>query len=207
MDPVPALCQIVLGLQDVVRSAVDPMQPVVLTMTQLAGADAPNVIPTIASAAGTVRTMRPQDAAAVHAAAARLVEQVAAAHGCRGEYRVRRGEPALVNDARLAHAARGWLDALGRPPGSFASCGSDDFATYGPQLPILMLFVGTTEGTTGPVPDEAPMLHDARFLPDDARVADVAQALLAGWLAGAQLLLDAADASSPDAMGAWAAGD
>jgi amidohydrolase len=210
VDPVPALCRIVLGLQDVVRSAVDPLQPVVVSMTQLAGADAPNVIPAVATAAGTVRTMRPQDAAAVHEAAARLVEQVAAGHGCRGTYRVRRGEPALVNDPALAHAARGWLDLLGRPGGTFASCGSDDFATYGPQLPILMLFVGATAPSAVPwvsaaqtVPGDVPMLHDPRFLPDDARVADVAQALLAGWLAGAQLLADASGATT----GVLAAGE
>jgi amidohydrolase len=169
----------------------------VVTVTQLAGAGAPNVIPTVATAAGTVRTMRPQDMLALHAFAGRFVEQVAAAHGCTGVYRVRRGEPALVNDASLAHAARGWLETLGQPLGAFASCGSDDFATYGAQLPILMIFVGTTDraGTADPG-TAAPMLHDARFLPDDDRVADVARALLAGWVAGAQVLADSARLAS-----------
>ena len=144
-DPVPALCRIVLALQDAVRAAVDPLQPAVVSITQLEGAGAPNVIPGLARAAGTVRTMRPQDAAALHAWSGRLVEQLAAAHGCTGRYLIRRGEPALDNDPALARAASGWLASAGQPSGSFASCGSDDFATYGPQLPILMLFVGSTE--------------------------------------------------------------
>jgi hypothetical protein len=70
-----------------------------------------------------------------------------------------------------------------------------------------MLFVGTTTttaattataadtadtaaGSAGSAGSAVPMLHDPRFLPDDDRVGDVARALLAGWLAGAQLLAD-----------------
>jgi amidohydrolase len=200
LDPVPALCRIVLSLQDAVRSAVDPLQPAVVSITQLQGAGAPNVIPGLARAAGTIRTMRPRDAAALHEFVERMVVQTAAAHGCTGRYLVCRGEPALDNDPALAHAAHGWLAAAGQPVDSFASCGSDDFATYGLALPILMLFVGTTVGDdAGVVGDLAagsahpPMLHDARFLPSDDRVRDVAVALMSGWLAGAQLLSEAGE--------------
>jgi amidohydrolase len=205
LDPVPALCRIVLGLQDAVRSAVDPLQPAVVSVTQLQGAGAPNVIPAVARAAGTVRTMRPQDAEALHASAERMVVQVAAAHGCAGHYLVTRGEPALDNDPALAHAAHGWLAAAGQPVGSFASCGSDDFATYGTELPILMLFVGSTVSGADDGDGDGgrslhpPMLHDARFLPADERVRDVAVALMSGWLAGVQLLAEAGEIGLPAA--------
>jgi amidohydrolase len=180
VDPVPALCGIVLALQDAVRAAVDPLAPVVVSMTQLSGSAAPNVIPGQARAAGTVRTMRAQDAAALHARIGATVTGIAAAHGCTGEYLVRRGDPALHNDPGLAAAASRWLEDCGLPTAPFASCGSDDFATYGTVLPILMLFVGTG---TGP---GSPMLHDARFLPPDGSVREVAVALLSGWLAGVE---------------------
>jgi amidohydrolase len=182
VDPVPALCRTVLALQDALRSSVDPLHPAVVSVTQLKGAGAPNVIPDAARAAGTIRTMRASDAAALHGRIAATVRGVAEAHGCSADYVVRRGEPPLDNDPFLAAAARAWLDAAGLPSASFASCGSDDFATYGQVLPILMLFVGTGEGPAGPI------LHDPRYLPDDDRVHDVAHALLVGWLAGAELL-------------------
>jgi amidohydrolase len=89
----------------------------------------------------------------------------------------------LVNDAALADSARDWLVSFGLPLASFASCGSDDFATYGPQVPILMHFIGTGEGPGGPV------LHDAGYLPSDDVVERVAVALIAGWLAGAETRL------------------
>jgi amidohydrolase len=180
LDPVPALCRIVLSLQDAVRSAVDPLQPVVVSMTQLSGSGAPNVIPDEARAAGTVRAMRPQDMAALHARIEALVTGIGSAHGCRARYLVHRGDPPLHNDPATAAAAVRWLTALGLPTAAFASCGSDDFATYGKVLPILMMFVGTGTGAG------SPMLHDAQFLPPDGTVREVALGLLAGWLAGVE---------------------
>jgi len=186
VDPVPALCTAVLALQETVRSAVDPLHPVVLTVPQLWGAGAPNVVPESAGAAGTLRTMYTEDARVLHERMARTVEGVAAAHGCRGELVVRRGEPPLVNDPVAAERARAVLGRLGVPTAPFASCGSDDFSTYGLVIPTLMLFVGTGEGTAGP------MLHDPRYLPGDERVRDVARASLAGWLGCVGALLRAA---------------
>jgi amidohydrolase len=185
VDPVPALCRAVLALQDTARGAVDPLHPVVVSITQLNGATAPNVIPNTATAAGTIRLMREEDRERLHTRISATVAGIAAAHGCTGEYRIRRGEPALVNDERLAAGARHWLSEFGLPTAPFASCGSDDFATYGPQVPILMQFVGT-----GHEPG-APMLHDAGYLPGDHVVREVALALLAGWLSGAESLLTA----------------
>jgi amidohydrolase len=172
----------VLGLQDVLRGTVDPMHPATITVAQLEGGRAPNVIPDVARARGTVRTMDAEDARRLHAAIAEMVAAVARGYGCTGTVEVDWGEPVLVNDPALASGAAAWLNAFGVPGGaSFASCGSDDFASYslaGTGLPILMMFVGTAEGP------QPPVLHDPRFLPDDARVGDVARAMLAGVLAG-----------------------
>jgi metal-dependent amidase/aminoacylase/carboxypeptidase family protein len=177
-----------------VRSAVDPLQPVVVSMGKLSGSGAPNVLPDEARAAGTVRTMRPQDMAALHARIEALVTGIAEGHGCEGRYLVRRGEPPLLNDAPTAAAAADWLATLGLPTASFASCGSDDFATYGEVLPILMMFVGTG---TGP---GTPTLHDAQFLPPDGAVREVALALLAGWLAGVETHLPRRGAAGEDGV-------
>jgi metal-dependent amidase/aminoacylase/carboxypeptidase family protein len=181
-DPVSTLCRCVLAVQDVLRGTVDPMHPATVTVTQLEGGRAPNVIPEVARARGTVRTMDADDARRLHAAIAEMVSATARAHGCTGTVVVEPGEPVLVNDPALAAGATRWLRAFGVPRGaSFASCGSDDFSSYslvGNGLPILMMFVGTAEGP------QPPVLHDPRFLPDDARIGDVARALLAGVLAG-----------------------
>jgi amidohydrolase len=182
LDPVLALCQAVLALQDTVRRTVDPMHPVVLTITQLRAADAFNVIPDTATATGTLRTMHRGDAEAMRRAMRETVAAIAVAHGCIGEVITTECEPALVNDRALADASRRWLAGLGAETAtSFASCASDDFAWYGDAAPSLMLFVGTGDE------DGASTLHDPRFLPSDARVGEVARALMAGYLAGAEI--------------------
>lgn len=181
-DPVPVLCRVVLALQETARGVVNPLHPVVVSMTQLAGSAAPNVIPDVTRSYGTVRVMHEEDRAPLHAANREMVAGIAAAHGCVGEYTVLRGEPPLSNDAGLALGTQHWLGEFGVPRSSFASCGSDDFANFGVQVPILMQFVGTGEGTAGP------MLHDSRYLPPDHTVRDVALALLAGYLGGAEHL-------------------
>lgn len=189
VDPVPALCRAVLALQETARSTVNPLHAAVVSITQLDASTAPNVIPGTASAAGTIRVMHEGDRALLHERLSRTVSSIAEAHGCVGKYEIRRGEPALVNDPRLAGTTRTWLEQFGFPAASFASCGSDDFATYGAQVPILMQFVGTGYPTGDPVAPTTPgpMLHDPAFLPGDHVVREVALALLAGYLGAASL--------------------
>lgn len=191
-DPVATLCRCVLALQDVLRGRVDPMHPATLTVTQLLAGTAPNVIPGAAWAAGTLRTMHATDAAALYLGMADAVAGIASAFGCDGQLSVIRGEPALVNDPVLAARAAPWLHRFGLgAQGAFASCGSDDFASYVEVAPIAMLFVGATPGDpdgTGPDGRPWPMLHDPRFLPADALVGDVAHAMLAGVLAAVPTL-------------------
>ncbi|GAB3269990.1 M20 metallopeptidase family protein [Kineosporia babensis] len=181
VDPVPVLCRIVLALQEAARSTVNPLHAAVVSITQLQGSAATNVIPGTATGAGTVRVMQASDRTLLHERLARTVTSIAEAHGCTAKYEIRRGSPALVNDQRLAFGTRAWLDDFGFPAASFASCGSDDFANYGVQLPILMQFVGTGSPAGNPEMS-GPMLHDPAFLPGDHVVQEVALALLAGYL-------------------------
>jgi metal-dependent amidase/aminoacylase/carboxypeptidase family protein len=109
-----------------------------------------------------------------------IVEHTCLAYGCRGSVTIDEGEPALVNDEKLATASWPWLREAGFDVDiSFRSCGADDFSFYAASAPTLMIFAGTG----GPV-----TLHDPRFLPSDEAVGQVASAMLAGYL-GAQSLL------------------
>lgn len=182
-DPVPVLCQCVVALQQAVRDAVDPMHPAVVTIGNLRAGSAPNVIAETAYAHGTVRTFGSTDRDRLFAAIRNLVSGYAAAHGCTADVRFLGVEPSLANDPALASGAASWLARAGFAAApEFRSCGSDDFACYAAAAPSLMMFLGAGEGA------DQPMLHDARFLPADARVRDVAFAMVAGYLAGCDLL-------------------
>jgi amidohydrolase len=174
-DPIPALCQVVLALQQIVSRRTDPTHAVAVSVGILEAGQAPNVIPGTATARGSLRALDEADRPVIHTALREIVDHTCRAHGCRGTVTITDGEPALVNDAALAAACWPWLRAAGfAVDTSLRSCGADDFAYYARSVPSLMLFVGAG----GPF-----ALHHPRFLPDDAAVGRVASAMLAGYLA------------------------
>ena len=175
-DSVLALSTTVVALQQLGARRVDPVVGVACMVNRLHAGSANNVVPERAVGSGTVRTMREDDRRRAHEALRDIASHVAAAHGCRAEVEIARGEPPLVNDEHLAARAHMLLDELGhQATADFRSFGSDDFANYGDHARVLMAFVGTGEATG--------RLHEATFLPGDDLVALVADALVAGYCA------------------------
>jgi amidohydrolase len=177
-DPVPALCQCVLTLQQLISRRIDPTHAAVLSVGVLHAGHAPNVIPATATAQGTMRTLDDRDRDFLRIAVSEVVSDTCRAHGCAGSVTVMPHEPALVNHAKLTAACQPLLRQAGFAVDTqFRSCGADDFSYYGRQVPAVMLFVGS--GTTQ-------TLHDAHFLPAEDTVGHVARAMLAGYLATLQ---------------------
>jgi amidohydrolase len=171
-DPVLALCEAVLALQAAVGRRVDPVHPATVTIGVLEAGSAENVIPARARARGALRAHRREDREALRAVAGQVVAGVAAAHGCRGEVALTRGEPPLENDAGIAARARALLATAGlRGAGEWRSCGSDDFSFFGEHAPLAMAFVGL-DGAPGFAPRP---LHHPELLPPDEAVAVVAR--------------------------------
>jgi amidohydrolase len=187
-DPVPALCRCVAALPEALRGTVDPMNPATVSVGELRAGEAANVIAAAAHARGTLRTFDASDRARAIEALERLVTGTASAHDCTGKLQIDEIEPPLANDPELARRAQYRFARGGVTPGAgFRSCGSDDFSHYGTELPSLMMFVGVADGTC------SPMLHEPRFCPPDATIADVAGAMLAGYLAAVEQFHDSSD--------------
>ena len=190
-DPVLALCQIVVSLQQVASRRFDPVLGAVCSIGQISGGSAVNVVPETATARGTVRVMRDADRAVAASLIKEIVSHTAAAYGCEGRVHIDPGEPVLVNDPALATDAARWLAASGvtTDPG-FRSYGADDFSHYSGVTRGLMLFVGTAPpGTAPPGAADAPGLHHERFLPEDRMIGQITDALLAGYLAAIRTTL------------------
>jgi amidohydrolase len=175
-DSVLAMSAVVVALQQVPARRIDPTAGVACMVNQVRAGTADNVVPSRAVCSGTVRTMRPQDRVAAHRAIEEIATAVAAGHGCHAEVSFGIGEPVLANDVGLAVRTGELLTELGHAVDpTFRSFGSDDFAAYCEHVRGLMVFVGTGAERGG--------LHDASYLPDDAYVATVADALIAGYCA------------------------
>jgi len=175
-DSVLAVSAVVVALQQVGARRIDPTAGVACMVTQVHSGTADNVVPSRAVCSGTVRTMRPDDRVTAHRVIEEIATSVAAGYGCRATVTIGRGEPVLANDVGLALRAGEMLSELGHAVDpTFRSFGSDDFAVYCEHARGLMMFVGTGAEHGG--------LHDASYLPDDAYVATVADALIAGYCA------------------------
>lgn len=180
-DPVLALAQFAVSVQQIVSRSADPVVPTVVTIGSLRAGDAANATPETATARGTLRTMSQEKRPLLQARLAEIATGVAMAHECTAEVTVLPGEPPLCNDQRLAEVTSRHLVSLGLGIGGpLHSCGADDFAYFTEVLPALMLFVGVGDGSSM-------RLHDHEFLPPDETVRSTARALLAGYLAAVEI--------------------
>jgi amidohydrolase len=96
--------------------------------------------------------------------------------------------PVLANDPELARGTVPWLvrgEAV--VDDTWRSFGADDFSHFCAGHRGLMLFLGVDGGPPS-ADGRRPGLHSPRFLPGDEVVGRVSDALLAGYLAGAELL-------------------
>jgi amidohydrolase len=181
-DPVLAVAQFVVAVQQLVSRNTDPMQPAVVTVGALAAGEACNAIPGTATARGTIRSVTETHRDRLHERLREVATGIALAHGCTADVVIVRGEPVLDNDPGLAASTAALLTRLGvTVTEPLRTCGADDFSFYGGIAPALMLFVGA-DGEPGSG------LHTATFLPGDRAVADVADALLAAYLAGCAVI-------------------
>lgn len=189
-DTVAAIAHIATAIPEVVRRAVSPLNPAIISVGTLhAGDGAANVLPSEARLLATMRTTDPADREPLFEAVRAMAEGIAAGFGTRASVTRVEGEPVLANDPSLAQSADDWLARMGVDGAEpLRSLGADDFSYFSDAVPSLMLFVGVE--TAGESPQ--PALHHPRFLPGDDAVGAVARALLAGYLAAAERILGVA---------------
>src|SRR5690606_24431876 len=92
-DPLMAAVQIVQGLQAIITRNRDPLDPAVLSVTQIHGGSADNVIPTDATIRGTVRTFSDAALDLIETRMNTICEQTAAAHDCKATLDFQRKYP------------------------------------------------------------------------------------------------------------------
>ena len=154
IDPVLVAAHLVTALQSIASRLIDPLHPVVVTVTQVHAGDTWNVIPEQAVLRGTARSFSREVRDRVEAEIARIASTVAEAFGAKAETRYERRYPAVVNtqDA-TALAARVAVEVVGgdnvetdAPP----LMGSEDFAYMLEARPGCYIWLGNgTEGGPG----------------------------------------------------------
>jgi len=145
-DPVPAAAAIVGAIQAMVTRRFNPASAVVVTVTQLAGGAAHNVIPDVASLGGTIRTLTAENRARVGELIADVAAQTARAYGAEADCLIEQGFPVTVCDARAVALGKSVATGLGGEHDwrdlADPIMGAEDFAYVLEKVPGAMFFLG-----------------------------------------------------------------
>lgn len=164
IDPIPVAAQVVTVLQTLVGRQTDPLDTVVVSIGEIHGGSAPNVIPDFVQFRGTIRTLTESMRARVEMLFKRGVENTVAAQGATAEIEYTRAYPATVNTPNEAAFASdivaGYLGepALLRNEPSWTA--SEDFAYMLQKRPGAYAFFGqrTADTTASGMP-----LHNPKY--------------------------------------------
>ncbi|NLA90393.1 MAG: amidohydrolase, partial [Synergistaceae bacterium] len=105
-DPVQAASSAIMALQSIVTRQIDAIDSVVLSVCEIHGGSAKNIIPETVQFGGTVRCQSPETRNSMKERMEAVVKASAAAYLCAAELDYSLGVPPLVNDPEVADLAR-----------------------------------------------------------------------------------------------------
>ncbi len=122
VDPITAAVQLAQSLQTIVSRQIDPVQAVVLSITQFHAGSADNVIPDEARLRGTVRTFTDANLDFVENRMKTLCEHTAQAMQCSVRFNFTRAYPPTINTPAEAEFSAGVLRDLVGEEQVYATC-------------------------------------------------------------------------------------
>jgi amidohydrolase len=169
IDAIWIASQVITTLQQAISRTQNPLRPIVLTIGQISGGRAPNVIADQVRMAGTVRSLHPE----THANLPQWIEGIVAnfcnTYGAKYEMNYRRGVPSVQNDLVLSQileeaSREAWgsdrVQILTEP-----SLGAEDFSLYLEHAPGSMFRLGVGYGDR-----LNPPLHHPEFEIDESAI-------------------------------------
>jgi len=169
VDAIWIAAQVITALQQAISRTQNPLRPLVLTIGQMSGGRAPNVIADQARLAGTVRSLHPETHAQLPQWIEGIVAHICGAYGAQYEMNYRRGVPSVQNDPRLTKlleevSREAWgnerVEIIPEP-----SLGAEDFALYLQHAPGAMFRLGV-----GFRDRYNPPLHHPQFEADERAI-------------------------------------
>lgn len=146
IDAIWIASQVITTLQQAISRTQNPLRPMVLTIGQISGGRAPNVIADQVRLTGTVRSLHPETHANLPAWIEKIVANICNTYGASYQMNYRRGVPSVQNDLALTQLLEGsakeaWgsdrVQILTEP-----SLGAEDFSVYLQHAPGTMFRLG-----------------------------------------------------------------
>lgn len=150
IDPIIVASQMVNALQSIASRNIDPLESVVISVTQIHGGDTNNVIPDSVWMEGTTRCFKPEIRDWIQPTMQRILDGVAATYGASVELDyLRRYPPTINHEAETAIAAQIATEVAGAArvnTNTAPVMGGEDFAFMLEKVPGCYLFIGNGDG-------------------------------------------------------------
>lgn len=148
VDPIVAAAQMVGALQTIVSRNVPPLETAVVSVTNMHGGTAFNVIPQSVTLEGTIRTFKKEMRQKVWERMEQIAHGVASAMGCQAEVSLKRITPALVNNesltAKIQNTIRRVLPSADLDL-NYQTMTAEDMAFIQEKVPGCYFFVGSND--------------------------------------------------------------
>ena len=153
VDALVVSAQIVNALQTIVARNVDPINAAVVTVGELHGGTAHNVIADTATMSGTVRYFNPTLSGFFGRRVEEIIAGVCQSHGAKYELDYWRLYPPVVNDATIADLVRSVaVNVVETPAGIVPECqtmGGEDMSFFLQEVPGCYFFLGAANPEKG----------------------------------------------------------
>lgn len=169
IDAIWIASQVVTALQQAISRTQNPLHPLVLTIGQISGGIAPNIIADQVKMVGTVRSLNPEIRENLPTWIKGIVEGTCATYGAKCEIKYRHRLPSVQNDMALTKIIeKSAQEALGEDQVISIvepSLGAEDFAVYLDHAPGTMFRLGIGKHNQHNYP-----LHHPRFEVDESSI-------------------------------------
>lgn len=168
IDSIAIGAQVVTNLQHIVSRNVNPLEPLVVSVTKFVAGTTHNVIPGTAELTGTVRVFDEAWRDKVPALMERIIKGVTAAHGADYEFVYERGYRPVVNDADVTAKLEAIVrsvygeEAIAHPKPIMVG---EDFSAYQQKAPGAFILIGAGNREKGIV---FPHHHERFTIDEDA---------------------------------------
>ena len=179
VDAVVIAAEIIDALQILVSRKTSPFEPIVITVGEVHGGTARNIMAGSAYLTGTVRTWHKEMRERIADRMERAAGKTAHAFGATLKFTFEHGNPSVVNDAHLADVAAKTVAKLfgeGAVASYEGTLAGEDFAEYLKYVPGVFVFVGTNN----PDVDAIHPQHSCYYTIDEGMLAKGA-AVTAQW--------------------------
>ena len=179
VDSIAVAAQVVTNLQHMVSRDTDPLDSLVVSVTEFIAGTADNVIPGSAELVGTVRTFNPDLRRTAPILMERIVKGITEAHGATYTFSYQNGYRPVVNDERVTELLReSLLETFGAEVvvDAVPTMGGEDFSAYQTQAPGSFFFIGAGNSAKNIIYPH----HHARFTVDEDALPMGVQAFVNG---------------------------